>query len=207
MERYVCIHGHFYQPSRMNPWLEKVELQEDAYPYHDWNEKITAECYMANCTSRLLNNREKIRALSNNFSRISFNFGPTLLSWLKLNDFKTYSSIIDADLESRNRFEGHGSAIAQVYNHVIMPLTSDFNKKIQTVWAIRDFELNFKRRPEGIWLAETAVDRRTLEILAENGLKFTILSPEQASRIRKINHFNKFYLFPFFDFVIEGPLK
>ena len=175
----------------MNPWLEKVELQEDAYPYHDWNEKITAECYMANCTSRLLNNRERIRALSNNFSRISFNFGPTLLSWLKLNDFKTYSSIIDADLESRNRFEGHGSAIAQVYNHVIMPLTSDFNKKIQTVWAIRDFELNFKRRPEGIWLAETAVDRRTLEILAENGLKFTILSPEQASRIRKINHFNK----------------
>ncbi len=186
MERYVCIHGHFYQPSRMNPWLEMVELQEDAYPYHDWNQKITAECYRSNSSSHLLNNRKKIRALSNNYSKISFNFGPTLLSWLKTESPGTYRSIIDADLKSRERFSGHGSAIAQNYNHVIMPLATDYNKKIQTIWAQKAFKTNFGRVPEGIWLAETAVDTATLSTIAERGFKFTILSPRQALRVRRI---------------------
>jgi alpha-amylase/alpha-mannosidase (GH57 family) len=187
MERYVCIHGHFYQPTRINPWLEMVELQEDAYPYHDWNQRITAECYRPNCSSHLLNNRNKIRAISNNYSKISFNFGPTLLSWLKTENPETYRSIIDADLKSRDRFSGHGSAIAQNYNHIIMPLAADYNKKIQTIWAKKDFMINFGRVPEGIWLAETAVDTATLSTIAEIGFKFTILSPNQALRVRRIN--------------------
>ncbi|HEV3145804.1 MAG TPA: hypothetical protein VGZ47_18085, partial [Gemmataceae bacterium] len=184
MERYVCIHGHFYQPPRENPWLEMVELQDSAYPFHDWNERITAECYAPNSVARILEGSGRIARLVNNYARISFNFGPTLLSWLQEKSPDVYRRILDADRESQERFSGHGSALAQVYNHAIMPLADRTDKVTQVVWGICDFRARFGREPEGIWLAETAVDLETLEVLAEYGIRFTILAPHQAARVR-----------------------
>jgi len=186
MERYVCIHGHFYQPPRENPWLGEVELQDSAYPYHDWNDKITEQCYRQNTASRILGPDKQIIDIVNNYSKISFNFGPTLLSWLERHAHDVYDSILEADRESLNRFAGHGAAIAQPYNHIIMPLANERDKRTEVVWGIRDFEYRFGRKPEGMWLPETAVDIPTLEVLAEHGIKFTILAPRQAGRIRKI---------------------
>ena len=183
-DKYICIHGHFYQPPRENPWLESIELQDSAYPYHDWNERITAECYGPNGVSRILDGSGRIFKIFNNYSRISFNLGPTLLSWLEQKAPSVYRAIFEADKESRMRFSGHGSAIAQVYNHIIMPLANDRDKITQVLWGLRDFELRFGRRPEGMWLSETAVDLRTLEILAQNGIAYTILAPNQARRFR-----------------------
>ena len=186
MERYVCIHGHFYQPPRENAWLETVELQDSAYPYHDWNERVTAECYSPNARSRILDSRNCITKIINNYSSISFNFGPTLLAWMTTNSPETYEAILEADRLSQDRFGGHGSALAQPYNHVIMPLANSRDKHTQALWGIRDFEHRFGRKPEGIWLPETAVDLETLEMLAALDIKFTILAQHQASRVRKI---------------------
>jgi len=185
MDRYLCIHCHFYQPPRENPWLEIVELQDSAYPYHDWNERINAECYAPNAASRILTPDDRIIRIVNNYSRISFNVGPTLLSWMADRAPETYQAILDADRESQQRFSGHGSAIAQVYNHMIMPLANRRDKQTQVVWGIRDFEFRFNREPEGMWLAETAVDIETLEVLAANGIKFTVLAPSQAKAERR----------------------
>ncbi len=187
MERYVCIHGHFYQPPRENPWLEVVELQDSAHPYHDWNERITAECYAPNAVARILDGAGRIRQLVNNYASISFNFGPTLLAWLQDQAPEVYRLILQADQQSRERFSGHGSALAQVYNHVILPLANRADKETQVRWGIRDFQHRFGRRPEGLWLAETAVDLETLEVLAQEGIRFTILSPYQAGRVRPIS--------------------
>ncbi|HUT39152.1 MAG TPA: DUF3536 domain-containing protein [Methanoregula sp.] len=187
MSHFVCIHGHFYQPPRENPWLEEIETEDSAYPYHDWNERICAECYAPNAASRILDSDKRIIDIVNNYSRISFNFGPTLLNWLEHNQPEVYSSILEADRESMQRFSGHGSAIAQAYNHMIMPLASSRDKRTQVIWGIKDFVFRFKRRPEGMWLPETAVDLETLEILAEEKITFTILSPKQASRIKPVN--------------------
>ncbi|MGA2912530.1 MAG: DUF3536 domain-containing protein [Methanoregula sp.] len=187
MSRFVCIHGHFYQPPRENPWLEEVEIEDSAYPYHDWNERITAECYAPNAASRILDSDKRIIDIVNNYARISFNFGPTLLTWLERNQPEVYGAILEADKDSIKRFSGHGSAIAQVYNHIIMPLASRRDKRTQVLWGIKDFIFRFKRQPEGMWLPETAVDIETLEILAEQGIMFTILSPKQASRTRPID--------------------
>jgi alpha-amylase/alpha-mannosidase (GH57 family) len=186
VDKYVCLHGHFYQPPRENPWLEDVELQDSAYPYHDWNDKITVECYRQNAASRILGPDKKIIDIVNNYAKISFNFGPTLLSWLQKHAPEVYERVIEADKESREIFSGHGPAIAQVYNHIIMPLANRRDKLTQVIWGIRDFEFHFGRKPEGMWLPETAVDLETLEILAEQEIKFTILGPHQARRIRKI---------------------
>ncbi len=186
MERYICIHGHFYQPPRENPWLEAIELQDSAYPYHDWNERITAECYAPNGVARILDERGQIARIANNYSRISFNFGPTLLAWLASRSVRVYQAILDADKESQERFSGHGSALAQAYNHIILPLANRRDKQTQVRWGIRDFEYRFSRKPEGMWMPETAVDIETLEVLAQEGIVFTILSPYQARRIRKI---------------------
>ena len=183
--RYLCIHGHFYQPPRENPYLEAIELQDSAYPYHDWNERVASECYAPNATSRILDGEQRIVQLVNNYSRISFNFGPTLLSWIAEKAPKVYEALREADKSSRERYSGHGSAIAQAYNHMIMPLANRRDKVTQVKWGIRDFEYRFGRLPEGMWLPETAVDTETLEVLAENGIKFTILAPRQAKRIRK----------------------
>jgi len=184
--RHVCIHGHFYQPPRENPSLEYVELQESAYPYHDWNERVTAECYAPNAASRIMDADGRIASIINNYSKISFDFGPTLLSWLEENAPDVYQSILAADRESAAAFSGHGSALAQAYNHMIMPLASSRDKRTQVVWGMKDFEHRFQRVPEGMWLPETAVDLETLDLLAEFGVKFTILAPRQASRVRKI---------------------
>ncbi|MGM0424972.1 MAG: DUF3536 domain-containing protein [Thermodesulfobacteriota bacterium] len=184
--RYLCIHGHFYQPPRENPWLEEVELQESAAPFHDWNQRITAECYAPNTASRILDQDKRILFIVNNYSQISFNFGPTLLSWLQKHQPETYSGILEADKQSQKRFSGHGSALAQVFNHMIMPLASRRDKQTQVLWGIQDFQHRFERFPEGMWLPETAVDTQSLEVLAENGILFTILAQHQAARIRPL---------------------
>ncbi len=184
--KYVCIHGHFYQPPRENPWLNEVEMQDSAYPYHDWNHRITAECYARNSASRFVDHEGRILQIINNYSRMSFNFGPTLLEWMEKNSRDVYEAILQADKESQKRFHGHGSAIAQVYNHMIMPLANEKDKRTQVIWGIRDFEKRFERFPEGMWLGETAVDTPTLEVLAEYGIKYTILSPYQAKRFRAL---------------------
>ncbi len=186
MERHICIHGHFYQPPRENPWLEAVELQDSAYPDHDWNERITSECYGPNSQSRILDSEGRITAIDNSYSKISFNFGPTLLSWMQKNDPEAYQNILNADRESRKRFSGHGSALAQAYNHMIMPLANTRDERTQIYWGIKDFESRFGRRPEGMWLPETAANTETLELLAEYGIRFTVLAPNQAKRVRKI---------------------
>jgi alpha-amylase/alpha-mannosidase (GH57 family) len=186
MERYICIHGHFYQPPRENPWLEGVEVQDSAYPYHDWNERITAECYAPNFASRILDTEKRVIDVINNYSKISFNFGPTLLSWMEHHKPNTYQAILEADRLSLERFSGHGSAIAQTYSHMIMPLANRRDKYTQVLWGIKDFEKRFGRFPEGMWLPETAVDTETLEIMAELGTKFTILAPRQAKRVRRM---------------------
>lgn len=165
--------------------MEAIEVQDSAHPYHDWNERITAECYAPNTASRILNEKGAITDIVNNYSRISFNFGPTLLSWLEQNDRETYDAILQADHESIARF-GHGSALAQVYNHMIMPLAARRDKETQIIWGIRDFVHRFNRMPEGMWLAETAVDTESLELLAKHGIRFTILAPRQAKSFRKI---------------------
>ncbi|HEX3436790.1 MAG TPA: DUF3536 domain-containing protein [Pseudacidobacterium sp.] len=184
--RYICIHGHFYQPPRENPWLEQVEIQDSAAPFHDWNERITSECYAPNGASRIVNKQNEIIRILNNYAHISFNFGPTLLSWLEANAQRTYRMILEADRASRKKFSGHGSAIAQVYNHIIMPLANKRDKITQIRWGIVDFEQRFGRRPEGMWLAETAVDTETLELLADHGILFTILAPHQCARVRPL---------------------
>lgn len=184
MEKYICIHGHFYQPPRENAWLEAIEVQDSAHPYHDWNERISAECYAPNAASRILEHGI-IKDIINNYSRMSFNFGATLLSWMENYDRETYDAILEADRQSITHFSGHGSAMAQVYNHVIMPLANRNDKITQIVWGIRDFEYRFKRKPEGMWLAESAVDTESLELLAEHNIKFTVLAPRQAKAYRR----------------------
>ncbi len=185
-ERYICIHGHFYQPPRENAWLESVEWQDSAYPYHDWNERVTAECYLPNTSSRILDKDGYIERIVNNYEKISFDFGPTLLDWLEKNEPEVHAAIIEADRQSRRRFSGHGSAMAQAYNHIIMPLANHRDRYSQVVWGIRDFEYRFGRKPEGMWLPETAVDYETLDILAELGITFTVLAPRQAGKVSRL---------------------
>lgn len=182
---FLTIHGHFYQPPRENPWLEAIELQDSALPFHDWNERINKECYNPNSISKIVDNRNRILDVVNNYEHMSFNFGPTLLSWMEHFAPLTYERIIKADIESVSEHSGHGNAMAQVYNHIIMPLANENDKQTQIKWGIRDFEYRFGRKPEGMWLAETAVDDETLKFLEENGIKFTVLSPYQALKFRQ----------------------
>ncbi|MEO6037795.1 MAG: DUF3536 domain-containing protein, partial [Saprospiraceae bacterium] len=184
--KYVCIHGHFYQPPRENAWLETVEQQESSRPFHDWNERINFECYAPNAAARILDEQGWITKIRNNYNRISFNFGPTLLTWMAEKDPEAYKLLLQADLRSRERYGGHGSALAQVHSHLILPLCNYRDKVTQVHWGIRDFEYRFGRYPEGMWLAETAVDTETLEVLASHGIQFTILAPRQAKAIRRM---------------------
>ncbi len=183
-ERFVCIHGHFYQPPRENACLGTVEIQDSAYPYHDWNERITAECYAPNTAARILDGEGKIIGIVNNYARMSFNVGPTLMSWMEEKTPETYRDILEADKQSLVSQGGHGNAIAQVYNHMIMPLANKRDKKTQILWGIKDFNRRFGRFPEGLWLSETAVDLETLDIAAHAGIWFVILAPFQALRVR-----------------------
>ena len=184
--RHLIIHGHFYQPPRENPWILAIEPQETAAPYADWNQRINRECYAPNTKSRLLDNSGRIKRLINNYEHLSFNFGPTLLSWMEKADPKTYTRIIEADRETAAARDGHGPALAQIYNHIIMPLASDSDRLTQIRWGLADFESRFGRRPEGMWLAETAADLKTLRMLAQEGIKFTILSQGQAKAVRPL---------------------
>lgn len=164
--------------------MEAVELQDSAFPYHDWNERVTSECYAPMATSRILDEQGRIRDITNNYKRISFDFGPTLLLWMEQHAPEVYGAILEADRESRTRFSGHGAALATAYNHPILPLCSRRDKETQVIWGIRDFERRFQHPPEGMWLPETAVDLETLEILAEQGISFTVLAPRQALRVK-----------------------
>ena len=183
---YLTVHGHFYQPPRENPWLESIERQDSAAPFHDWNERINMECYDPNSVSKIVDDRNQVIDLVNNYAYMSFNFGPTLMSWLESHAPLTYERIIKADARSIGEHGGHGNAMAQVYNHMIMPLANISDKYTQVIWGIKDFEFRFGRKPEGIWLAETAVDDETLLVLANEGIKFTVLSPFQADKFRDL---------------------
>ena len=186
MARFLCIHGHFYQPPRDDPWLGTIEPQPSAQPYRDWNARITAECYAPNAAARILDRDGQTARIVNNYARISFDFGPTLLAWLQAEEPAVYGAVLAADRESRERFSGHGSALAQAYNHVILPLANRRDKQTQIVWGLRDFEHRFGRPAAGMWLPETAVDLETLELMAARGVRFTILEPHQARRVRPL---------------------
>ena len=188
--KYICIHGHFYQPPRENAWLEVIEMQDSAKPFHDWNERINFECYAPNAAARILDEAGYIKRIVNNYAKISFNIGPTLLSWLQESDPNTYQLILDADKIAQEKFNGHGSAIAQAYSHLITPLANRQDKITQIEWGLKDFESRFGRKSEGIWLAETAVDSETLDILLDYGIKYTILAPRQAKAFRKVGDEN-----------------
>lgn len=183
-QNYICIHGHFYQPPRENPFTGEVPDQPSAAPYPNWNVRITDECYRANAHARVLDESGEPTREINTYEWISFDFGPTLLSWLEENAADTYAAIVEADRRSAERFGGHGSAMAQSYNHTILPLSNRRDKRTQIRWGIADFEHRFGRRPEGMWLPETAVDTESLEMLAEEGIAFTVLSPYQAEAVR-----------------------
>ncbi len=185
-KKHLIIHGHFYQPPRENPWTERIDRQESAAPHHDWNERITRECYLPNSCSRRLDSFGRIKNLVNNYTRLSFNFGPTLFRWLEKYHPELHRDIIHADRLSMKLNNGHGNAIAQVYNHIIMPLASRRDQKTQILWGVRDFKRCFGRDPEGIWLAETAINQVTLDILIESGFRFIILSPHQAEKFRPL---------------------
>jgi alpha-amylase/alpha-mannosidase (GH57 family) len=179
-DAWICIHGHFYQPPRESPWLETIEPQPSAHPYRDWNERITAECYRPNSAARVIDQTNHITDIVDNYARMSFNFGPTLMSWLEVHAPDVHAAIQQADRASVERFGGHGSAMAQAYNHMIMPLASPRDRLTQVRWGIADFVHRFGRRPEGMWLPETAADTASLEALAAEGIAFTVLAPRQA---------------------------
>lgn len=183
MSALFCIHGHFYQPAREHPWLDAVEVEDSATPFHDWNARITAESYAPNAAARILDADGRIERIVNNYATISFNVGPTLLRWLDQAAPEVSAAIGQADRQSLEA-RGYGNALAQPYNHVIMPLASRRDKMTQVRWGLADFRHRFGRPPEGLWLPETAVDRHTLAVLAECGIALTILSPHQAARVR-----------------------
>jgi hypothetical protein len=183
-EKWVCVHGHFYQPPRENPWTGLIERQLSAAPFHDWNQRIDQECYRANTAVAVMSENGMIERLVNNYAHMSWNMGPTLLAWMQRYDLVTYHAIIAADRASRDRFGGHGSAMAQAYSHVILPLANRRDKTTQVKWGIADFRARFNRLPEGMWLPECAVDTHTLEVLAEQGIAFTVLAPHQAKAWR-----------------------
>ncbi len=184
--KYLIIHAHFYQPPREDPWFSQVLLEDSAYPYHDWNERITEECYRPNSLIPIVDPENYVVDVINNYSWISFNVGPTLLKWLEVRAPDVYEAMVEADYVSRKRFSGHGSAIAQIYNHMIMPLARREDKCLATYWGVEVFREAFKRPPEGMWLPETAVDDESLDVLAELGIKFTVLAPHQASKVRAL---------------------
>ena len=184
----LCIHGHFYQPPRENPWTGRVEAQTSAAPAHDWNERITEECYRPNTAARLLAHAERNLEEREfmNYAHMSFDFGPTLLAYLAREQRDVHDALVACDRDAVRRFSGHGAAIAQSYSHAILPLANERDRRTEVHWGLRDFELRFGRKSEGLWLPECAVDTPTLETLADEGVRFTILAPGQARRFRRI---------------------
>jgi alpha-amylase/alpha-mannosidase (GH57 family) len=194
----LIIHGHFYQPPRENPWTGEVETEPSAAPFHDWNERIHAECYAPNV---------------DNYPLISFNFGPTLLSWLAEHHADTYQKILNADKESVAARGGHGNAIAQAYGHAILPLCNERDRLTQVVWGLADFRFRFGREAEALWLPETAANDEVLSLLIEQGMRYVILAPNQAKGGSEVDT-SKPYLFRHVDgsgrslavFFYNGPL-
>ena len=182
---FVVIHGHFYQPPRENPWIEQIEVEASAHPYHDWNSRITAECYAPNGCARIYDGQRRILDIINNYDKISFNFGPTLLVWLELHAPLTYERVLAADRQSAVRL-GHGNALAQAYNHAILPLATARDRETEVVWGLKDFQRRFGRPAEAMWLPETAMDYPSLATLKEHGMKYVILSPYQARRVKPL---------------------
>ena len=177
--RFV-IHGHFYQPPREDPWLDEVEAEPSAAPFHDWNERVERQCYRAVVAARLYAPDGRIARIVNTLAAVSFDFGPTLLEWLERAAPATYAAVLEADRASREKHDGHGNAIAMPYHHVILPLASHRDKVTEVRWGIADFRRRFGREPVGMWLPETAVDPETLDVLAAEGIHFTILAPHQV---------------------------
>src|SRR5215213_8854900 len=186
MTTALVIHGHFYQPPRENPWTELIDREPGAEPFHDWNERITSECYRPNSRARISDAYGRVERIVNNYSSLSFNFGPTLLSWLERSSPDTYARVVEADRESVRRRGGHGNAIAQGYNHSILPLRDERDRRTQVRWGLTDFRLRFGREAEALWLPETACDDATLDTLVEEGMRYVILSPFQAARVRAL---------------------
>lgn len=185
---YVTIHGHFYQPPRENPWTNEIEVQPSSVPYHDWNERIFYECYLPNSMAEIKNEYGRIVKLVNNYEYLNFNFGPTLLQWIKEKYLNVYNRIIEADKLSIEKHNGHGNAIAMCYNHIIMPLANEQDKITQVKWGIKDFIHHFGRAPEAIWLPETAVNYSTIDVLISEGMKYIILDVSQALAYREIGN-------------------
>ncbi len=183
---HVIIHGHFYQPPRFNPWTDAYDEEPTAAPFINWNERISRECYGPNGYSRVLDRFGRILEIINNYRYMSFNFGPTLLSWLEEYDIDTYQSIIAAEWASQRRTPGHGAAMAQAFNHMIMPLANRRDQQTQVIWGIEDFRMRFGRPPDGMWMSETGISHETVNVLIEAGIRFTVLSPVQAARFRPI---------------------
>ena len=183
MEKQLVIHGHFYQPPRENPWTGVIDPELSAYPFANWNERIHAECYEPNTAVRVVDSSGEEHRV-NNYEHISFDFGPTLLTWLKRYRPETYSRILAADRVSVNSHRRHGNAIAHGYNHAILPLCNEHDRRTQIVWGLADFRYRFGREPESLWLPETACDDNVLGSLIDVGMKFVILAPQQVSRIR-----------------------
>jgi hypothetical protein len=177
--RSIVIHGHFYQPPREDPWLGEVEVERSAAPYHDWNERITQECYRAVVAARVLGEGHRITKITNLLAATSFDFGPTLLEWMEHEAPDTYAAILAADRLGREAL-GTGGAMAMPYHHAILPLCSRRDKVTEVRWGIADFRRRFGREPEGMWLPETAVDEETLDVLAAEGIRFTVLAPHQV---------------------------
>ena len=184
---FLIIHGHFYQPPRENPWTGVVEAQPSAAPFHDWNERIHAECYQPSVSAVISDPATSKQRSVNNYENISFNFGPTLLSWLQQHHPETYNRIIDADRESVLRHRGHGNAIAQAYGHAILPLCNERDLRTQIRWGLADFRFRFGREAEAMWLPETACNDRVLNALIDEGLRYAILEPHQAKSYRTAN--------------------
>src|SRR5215208_3560552 len=186
MTTALVIHGHFYQPPRENPWTELVEREPGASPFHDWNERIHAESYRPNAFARINDTHGRVQRVVNNYARLSFNFGPTLLNWLERQQPETYRRIVEADRDSARRHGGHGNAIAQGYHHAILPLCNERDRRTQIRWGLADFRRRFRREAESLWLPETACDDATLAALAEEGLRYVVLSPFQAEAVRAV---------------------
>src|SRR5579862_6872235 len=182
MTQSVVVHGHFYQPPRENPWRDAVDTEPNAAPFHDWNARICHECYEPVSAAQVLDADGRVVERVNLFEWLSFDVGATLLRWLDRNAQAVYRAVLDGDRLSTQRLGGHGNAIAMPYHHVILPLASRRDKVTEVRWGLADFRRRFGREAEGLWLPETAMDEETLVVLAEEGVRFTILAPQQVER-------------------------
>ena len=186
MKRCACVHGHFYQPPRENPWTGAVERQPSAGRDHDWNARIARECYVPNGEARVVDGGGRLTDLVDNYAGISFNFGPTLLAWLEKAEPEAYARLLESDKESAKRLGGHGNGVAQAFHHAILPLASPRDRATEIRWGLADFRTRFSREAEGLWLPECAADDATLAAAAAEGVKFVILEPHQADAVRPI---------------------